>query len=152
MTRIDFYLVRGDELLFACRLISLIYRKGHKIHVQTPSIEYAKSLDEKLWSFSEDSFIPHSLKEDQLNAPIKICTETDSPEHKDVFVNLSGSTPIFFSRFDRVAKSFLKKSQTEAPQEKLIPFTKSAVTKSAITKWVVKADNFRKIRTKHIDV
>jgi DNA polymerase-3 subunit chi len=124
MTRIDFYLVRGDELLFACRLISLIYRKGHKIHVQTSSIEYAKSLDEKLWSFSEDSFIPHSLKEDQLNAPIKICTETDSPEHKDVFVNLSGSTPIFFSRFDRVAEVVPEKESDRSAARKAYSFYK----------------------------
>tara|TARA_Y100001935_G_C17207380_1_gene458277 strand:+ start:90 stop:512 length:423 start_codon:yes stop_codon:yes gene_type:complete len=104
MTKIDFYLVRGNELLFACRLIALIYRKGHKVHVQTPSIEYAKALDEKLWNYPEDAFIPHSLREHQFDAPIKICTETDSPEHKDVFVNLSRSTPKFFSRFDRVAE------------------------------------------------
>ena len=104
MTKIDFYLVKGDELLFACRLIALMYRRGHKVHVQTPSIEYAKALDEKLWNYSEDAFIPHSLKEHQFDSPIKICTETDSPEHKDVFVNLSRSTPKFFSRFDRVAE------------------------------------------------
>ena len=104
MTKIDFYLVKGDELLFACRLIALIYRRGHKVHVQTPSIEYAKALDEKLWNYPEDAFIPHSLKEHQFDSPIKICTETDSPEHKDVFVNLSRSTPKFFSRFDRVAE------------------------------------------------
>ena len=104
MTKIDFYLVRGNELLFACRLIALIYRKGHKVHVQTPSIEYAKALDEKLWNYPEDAFIPHSLREHQFDSPIKICTETDSPEHKDVFVNLSRSTPKFFSRFDRVAE------------------------------------------------
>ena len=124
MTKIDFYLVKGDELLFACRLISLIYRKGHKIHVQTPSIEYAKSLDEKLWSFSEDSFIPHSLKEDQLNAPIRICTETDAPEHKDVFVNLSGSTPRFFSRFDRVAEVVPEKESDRSAARKAYSFYK----------------------------
>ena len=124
MTKIDFYLVKGDELLFACKLISLIYRKGHKIHVQTRSIEYAKTLDEKLWSFSEDSFIPHSLKEDQLNAPIRICTETDAPEHKDVFVNLSGSTPVFFSRFDRVAEVVPEKESDRSAARKAYSFYK----------------------------
>ena len=124
MTKIDFYLVRGDELLFACRLIALIYRKGHKIHVQTPSIEYAKSLDEKLWNYSEDSFIPHNLKEDQLNVPIKICTEADSPEHKDVFVNLSGRTPVFFSRFDRVAEVVPEKESDRSAARKAYSFYK----------------------------
>ena len=124
MTKIDFYLVTGDELLFACRLISLIYRKGHKIHVQTPNIEYAKALDEKLWIVSEDSFIPHSLKEDQLNSPIRICTETDPPEHKDDFVNLSGSTPIFFSRFDRVAEVVPQKESDRSAARKAYSFYK----------------------------
>ena len=124
MTKIDFYLVKGDELLFACRLIALIYRKGHKIHVQTPGVEYAKALDEKLWNFSEDSFIPHSLKEDQLNSPIKICTATDSPEHKDVFVNLSGRTPTFFSRFDRVAEVVPEKESDRNAARKAYSFYK----------------------------
>ena len=124
MTKIDFYLVKGDELLFACKLISLIYRKGHQIHVQAPGIEYAKTLDEKLWSFSEDSFIPHSLKGDQLNAPIRICTETDAPEHEDVFVNLSGSTAVFFSRFDRVAEVVPEKESDRSAARKAYSFYK----------------------------
>ena len=124
MTKIDFYLVKGNELLFACRLIALIYRRGHKIHVLSPSIEYAKALDEKLWDYSEDSFIPHSLKGHELNTPIKICTEADLPEHKDVFVNLSGSTPIFFSRFDRVAEVVPEKESDRSAARKAYSFYK----------------------------
>ena len=124
MTKIDFYLVKGDELFFACRLITLIYRRGHKIHIQTPSLEYARALDEKLWSYSEDAFIPHGLKEHWLNAPIKICTEADSPEHKDVFVNLSGNTPMFFSRFDRVAEVVPEKKADRNAARKAYSFYK----------------------------
>ena len=124
MTKIDFYLVKGDELLFACRLIALIYRRGHEVHVQTPSIEYAKKLDEKLWNYSEDAFIPHVLKEHPFNAPIQICTSTDSPEHKDVFVNLSGSTPNFFSRFDRVAEVVPENESERSAARKAYTFYK----------------------------
>ena len=124
MTKIDFYLVKGDEFFFACRLIALIYRRGHKIHVQTPSVEYAKALDEKLWNFSEDAFIPHSLKEHRCDAPIKICTAIDSPEHKDVFVNLSRSTPKFFSRFNRVAEVVPENESERSAARKAFSFYK----------------------------
>ncbi|MDC2963814.1 DNA polymerase III subunit chi [Gammaproteobacteria bacterium] len=124
MTKIDFYLVKGDEVFFASRLIALIYRRGHKIHVQTSSIEYAKALDEKLWNFAEDAFIPHCLKDHQFDAPIKICTSTDSPEHQDVFVNLSTSRPKFFSRFDRVAEIVPENESERSAARKAFSFYK----------------------------
>jgi DNA polymerase-3 subunit chi len=104
MTKIDFYLVEGDETHFACRLISLIYRKGHQIYVHTHDHDHSKNLDERLWNFSKDSFIPHSLCDHEKDTPVKIGHGDSSPSHQDVLVNLSRNIPEFFSRFDRVAE------------------------------------------------
>ena len=104
MTRIDFYQTSGDEHAFACRLIDMVYRKGHQIYVHTPSEELARTLNEQLWTFKEDSFVPHSLHSEAMDVPIKIGFDHEPEEHQDVLVNLSGQIPHFFSRFDRVAE------------------------------------------------
>ena len=104
MTRIDFYQTSGDEHAFACRLIDLVYRKGHRIYVHTATEEQAKTLNEQLWTFKEDSYVPHSLHSEAIDVPIKIGFDHEPEEHQDVLINLSGQIPHFFSRFDRVAE------------------------------------------------
>ncbi|MGV0033556.1 MAG: DNA polymerase III subunit chi [Candidatus Azotimanducaceae bacterium WSBS_2022_MAG_OTU7] len=104
MTRIDFYQISGDEHAFACRLIDLVYRKGHQIYVHTSTEEQAKTLNEQLWTFKKESFVPHSLHSEAMDVPIRIGFDYEPEEHQDVLVNLSGQIPHFFSRFDRVAE------------------------------------------------
>ncbi len=104
MTRIDFYQIAGDEHAFACRLIDLVYRKGHQIYVHTSTDEQARTLNDQLWTFKEETFIPHSLHSEALDVPIKIGFDHEPEEHQDVLINLSGQIPHFFSRFDRVAE------------------------------------------------
>ena len=104
MTRIDFYQTSGDEHAFACRLIDMVYRKGRQIYVHTSTEEQAKTLNEQLWTFKEDSFVPHSLHSEAMDVPIKIGFDHEPEEHQDVLINLSGQIPHFFSRFDRVAE------------------------------------------------
>tara|TARA_B100000809_G_scaffold60851_1_gene57460 strand:- start:4081 stop:4491 length:411 start_codon:yes stop_codon:yes gene_type:complete len=104
LTRIDFYQTSGDEHAFACRLIDMVYRKGRQIYVHTSTEEQAKTLNEQLWTFKEDSFVPHSLHSEAMDVPIKIGFDHEPEEHQDVLINLSGHIPHFFSRFDRVAE------------------------------------------------
>ena len=104
MTRIDFYQISGDEYAFACRLIDLVYRKGHQIYVHTSTEIQAKTLNEQLWTFKEETFVPHSLHSEAMDVPIKIGFDHEPEEHQDVLINLSRKIPDFFSRFDRVAE------------------------------------------------
>ena len=104
MTRIDFYQISGDDAAFTCRLIDKVYRRGHKIYVHAANEDQASTLDEHLWVYRPDSFIPHALQALGTEAPIKIGFDHEPEEHQDVLINLSGKIPHFFSRFDRVAE------------------------------------------------
>ena len=104
MTRIDFYQVTGDERMFTCRLIDMVYRRGHLVYVHTLDAGQAGALDDYLWVFREDAFVPHALQSQKLDVPIKIGFGDGLDDHQDVMINLSGSVPSFFSRFDRVAE------------------------------------------------
>ena len=106
MTRIDFYQIDSDEkpLYFTCRLIEKIYRQGHQVYVHTESKQQAQELDDLLWTYRDDRFIPHSLHAQSSEAPILIGYGDHPDCHDEVLVNLCGAVPSFFSKFDRVTE------------------------------------------------
>jgi len=69
MTRADFYLIdkprfRDDPLLLVCVLVKKAYAAEQPTLILARSTEQAEALDEKLWEFDDDSFIPHQLAGD----------------------------------------------------------------------------------------
>ena len=87
MARADFYLIQKDRfreepLLLVCELA----RKAHDANLWTLVLarddEQAQRLDELLWEFDADAYIPHQLagdEEDELT-PVLIATpESDTP-------------------------------------------------------------------------
>jgi DNA polymerase-3 subunit chi len=109
MTKIDFYQVNGDEHSFTCRLIDKVYRQGHQIYIHATDASQAQALDEHLWTFRGDAFIPHTVihqaaESEPLDVPVKIGFDHEPEDHQDVLINLSGAIPHFFSRFGRVAE------------------------------------------------
>ncbi|MEH6357410.1 MAG: DNA polymerase III subunit chi [Pseudomonadales bacterium] len=110
MTRIDFYILPDSEqqarLLFICRLVEKAYKQNHRLYIHTDSETTSKTIDDLLWSFRPESFIPHHLLEDTTApAPIAIGHGDNSGigcgDHHDVLINLSNDIPDFFSRFER---------------------------------------------------
>lgn len=108
MTKIDFYQIdQEDHLLFTCRLIDKIYQQGHSVHIHTKDIAESESLDDLLWSFRPEHFIPHvicQVNEQDEDTPVMISHEVEPTTHHDVLVNLAHQVPDFFSRFTRVAE------------------------------------------------
>jgi len=110
VTRIDFYQIETSETAaaFTCRLVDKIYHLGHRIYVHADTMMAVEELDELLWSFKSDRFIPHCLLSTD-DTPIHIGCDTMSAIDvslpcDDVLINLSGKVPDFFSRFTRVAE------------------------------------------------
>lgn len=109
MTRVDFYILEASgaesRLPFACRLADKAYQQGHRVHLHTPSAALAQRLDQLLWTFRQDSFLPHALVDDptaDVDAPVGIgCRDAPWPD-ATVLINLDLTVPIFFSRFERV--------------------------------------------------
>ncbi|RMD71727.1 MAG: DNA polymerase III subunit chi [Gammaproteobacteria bacterium] len=97
--RVDFYLLEeGDPLLLACRLAEKAYEAGLRVYILVSSPEEAKVLDDLLWTFKPNSFLPHALEGD---APILIGTRPPEGE-VDVLINLTPSLPPLEKRFPRI--------------------------------------------------
>jgi DNA polymerase-3 subunit chi len=106
--RVDFYLVSdpspGAAALTACRLAEKAWHAGHRVYLHAASAEAAARLDEVLWTFRQDSFVPHGRYPQQAgeDSPVLVGDGEDPAGFGDVLINLSGEVPAFHPRFARV--------------------------------------------------
>ncbi|KAA6185635.1 DNA polymerase III subunit chi [Thiohalocapsa marina] len=110
MTRIDFYVIkpdgRGDRFALTCRLVERIYPTGMRILIHCPDPEQMRHLDRLLWTYREDSFLPHGIvgETDPALTPILISADGQPADEDQVLINLAPEVPEFFSRFERLCE------------------------------------------------
>lgn len=110
MTRVDFYILdEGDASArrhFVCRLAEKAWQQGHKVYIHTDNAADSSQMDDLLWSFRAESFLPHSLDNaaDADTVNVHIGHGEEPLHHDEVLINLGREVPLFFSRFKRVAE------------------------------------------------
>lgn len=109
MTLVNYYILPDSfpqaRENFACRLLQQTSRLGHRIYIHCDNPEQAKALDEYLWQFQAQSFLPHKLLDAQGAAcSIEIGAGNEPGNHDDLLINLSQTIPPFYSRFQRVVE------------------------------------------------
>jgi len=108
MTRVDFYQLSDSSnrapLLTSCKLIKKALQVHSHVYVQVPDLRTGEQLDELLWQFEPDAFIPHLLlpRDDKLTAPVAIGVGVAPDVYADVLINLSDNLPHAFARFQRL--------------------------------------------------
>ena len=108
MTSIDFYILgqttQQARFDFVCRLVEKVYGEGRNVYIHTANEEDARFMDDLMWQYKAESFLPHNLIGDdqQPQAQIQIGFGEHPLHHHDVLVNLTDPIPTFFSRFERV--------------------------------------------------
>jgi len=106
MTEIAFHFNVPDKLGYACRLLRKATGAGSRV-VVTGEAELLRDLDVQLWTFSALEFIPHchAASADPQVLEASAVVLADAPRgtpHHDVLVNLGGSVPDGFERFERL--------------------------------------------------
>ena len=113
MTQVDFYILEADSddarLRLACKIVDKATQLDHHVFIHSTSDEEARKLDELLWTFSQNSFIPHrvvreALPEPPLEPVLIGINQQPAPGRWDVMINLALDVPEFFSRYERVAE------------------------------------------------
>ena len=110
MTQVDFYVVSRPEpeamLSTVCRLADKAFRLKHRIFINAASQEQASALDRLLWTFRDDTFIPHcrvgagSDPED----PVRIGSGETPDTPFDVLINLGEDVPPWAGEDIRIAE------------------------------------------------
>jgi len=107
MNKADFYLLAGsrpsDLIHFTCKLVEKAFRQEHKIHIQAASPEQLEDLDDALWSFKPDSFLPHTIGQGQhQDYPITLDIISRNQGHRDLLIILVPELPVNCHEFKRL--------------------------------------------------
>lgn len=93
--QVDFYLLSEDNpdafLVLACRLLEKAYHQKLAAWVWCSNDTDAAALDSRLWTFKEESFVPHARYDEARSerAPIEIATDYPPLSTAQLLVNLS---------------------------------------------------------------
>jgi DNA polymerase-3 subunit chi len=126
LTRIDFHLNISDHLLYTCRLIRKAYGSGLKIVCYSTQPEVLEKLDNLLWTFSEEDFLPHVVTghPNVADTPIVLTNKADDISHYDLLINLDSQWPPFFARFDRLVEIVCNDEENKAQARQRYKFYK----------------------------
>lgn len=120
MPRVDFYLIpetgAQSRLLFACRLLEKAYGQEQPVYVHLPNAEKARFFDQLLWTYRDDSFIPHHLIEEDrlhLNSPILLGYQREPKTQADILLNLGEEIPAFHEQFKRVLEILTRETDLQ---------------------------------------
>jgi DNA polymerase-3 subunit chi len=106
MTSIDFYTHVADPLAVAAKLVAKALAKHGHVRVLTPDSATTDALDRLLWVQPATGFLPHCRAASPLasQTPVWIDHALEHQGPAAVLINLHGSPPPFFSRFERLAE------------------------------------------------
>lgn len=104
--RIDFYVSPSDQLQARLELACLLARKAWHGQLATfircSDIQQMQQMDELLWSFRSASFLPHSLYQDNPQAPIVLAVDEQPVQKQPVFINLAPNSVQQIQDFNRI--------------------------------------------------
>lgn len=114
MARVDFYILSNEgadePLRVACRVAEKAWRQGHRVRVEADSTETLQRLDTLMWTFKQESFVPHEVEGENADRadidppPVVLASGGAPAEAPGVLVNLSGVVPSIADRCERIAE------------------------------------------------
>ena len=124
MTKVTFYKLAKDapSLKLVCQLIKKACLSQQKVLCLVANDQTAEQLDQLLWAFEADSFIPHGIWLDQQ--PVAISAVAEPGDHYQILINLQGEIPTWFSRFERVIELVQPESEDEQTKRENFKFYK----------------------------
>lgn len=111
MTKVDFYILEQaskiQALRYVCDLAEKAYCQNKNLCLHTSNREEAERLDSFLWTFRDDSFLPHTIyhPDEVPLAPILIGYPTSfcsNPPANTILLNLSSDMSSFYQPYHHI--------------------------------------------------
>ena len=114
MTQVDFHILPDTSVearwLYTCRLVEKATGLGNNVLIAVDTQDEAQTLDDLLWSFKPESFIPHQIIGGENETNVEITFSDKTGDHQQVLINLRSQVPEYFSRFARLAEIVIQES------------------------------------------
>ncbi|WP_417225089.1 DNA polymerase III subunit chi [Amphritea sp.] len=106
MSQADFYVLPNAEpesrTAFLCRLADKVLGRGLNVFIHVSDEHEAQRLDQLLWDYRADAFIPHGILNQKPAAPVQIGWGDQLPTHRDVYINLGLEAAEETLKFERI--------------------------------------------------
>ncbi|MCC6623495.1 MAG: DNA polymerase III subunit chi [Deltaproteobacteria bacterium] len=106
MARVTFYDIAPDQVFaLAAKLAQAAWDKDKRLIIRCADAHEAKALDDHLWTFRDESFVPHEVFGGALRDPrarIVITTRDERPIEADILLQLAPAELAFATGFDTV--------------------------------------------------
>lgn len=109
MTEILFYHLTESKLEDALPpLLDKSVERGWRVAVQMKEAARRDALDQHLWTYREDSFLPHGTDEADFagNQPVLLTVSTDNPNAATVRFIVDGAEPPTVADYERIVFMF----------------------------------------------
>jgi DNA polymerase-3 subunit chi len=138
MTEILFYHLKGQRLEKVLPvLLERSLERGWRVVVQAASEERVEALDAQLWTYSDDSFLPHGTwrEAEAKQQPILLTTNDGNPNGAGVRFLLDGAAvPANVSDYQRVVLLF-DGEDPDAVAAARVSWTETKAKGFAVTYW-----------------
>ncbi len=113
-TQVMFYLLNDDvsqdteidtcsALYHACLQASHFYRQNQRVYIYANDKQHAEQIDEMLWAFDSDSFVPHNLVGEGPKQGAIVEIGYQAPRsRRPVLINLTSTVPNFANQFNYI--------------------------------------------------
>ena len=129
MSQADFYVLPDADpesrTAFLCRLADKVLGHGLNAYIHVSGEPEAERLDQLLWDYRADAFIPHGLLNSKPDAPVQIGWGDQLPQHRDVFINLALDATEETLKFDRILEIVIQQPDILAATRKNYALYKS---------------------------
>lgn len=107
MPELWFYHLERSELERALPpLLEKCLQRGWRALVRAGSPERVEQLDSAIWTFRDDSFIPHAAEGDPARQPVWLTTEMGNANNAQALFLIDGAEPGDISGFERACLLF----------------------------------------------
>ena len=122
-TLVSFYLLQDTGIPlenFICKLVYKIWRQGLRIHLLAANQKDGESLDDQLWNWQKEYFIPHQLQESlfpsaqtffhnplkqQQGHTVSIGWQLENiPQEQEIIINLTTLPISDFKKYMRICE------------------------------------------------
>lgn len=106
MPKIEFYVLSSSDaagrLRAACQLALKAWSAGLPVFLRGSDEAQCGELDEMLWRFKAERFVPHDLHRDALLSPVALGIDEAPSREQGVLINLGSSLSPHIERFSRI--------------------------------------------------
>jgi len=104
--RIEFYRLANSQpdarLRAACQLARKGWQAGLPVFIRCQDAGEMQAIDELLWRFRSDAFVPHELAEHNPNAPVVIGENELPAQNGGLLINLNCAVSPHIQYFSRI--------------------------------------------------